>query len=123
MHLDLIIKIKNAQAAKKKIVKTRYNKIDYAVAELLRRCGFLKKVEVKGRSIKKVMEIEFPTDKQLHGVKFLSKPSRHLYGGYRDFKKVKNGLGLLVVSTSHGVLSGQEARKKKVGGELLFEIW
>ena len=57
------------------------------------------------------------------GVKFISKPSRRLYVGYKDIRRVKSGYGLSVISTPIGVVSGSEARKSKVGGEILFEIW
>ncbi|MDI6734052.1 MAG: 30S ribosomal protein S8 [Patescibacteria group bacterium] len=123
MYIDLLIKIKNAEKAKKDSVKTRYSKMDLAVAELLKRCNFLKDAEVKGRSAKKVIEITFGNARLINGLKILSKPSRLLYGGYKDFKKVKEGFGFLVISTPEGLLTGYEARKKKVGGQLLFEIW
>ncbi|MFH1759457.1 MAG: 30S ribosomal protein S8, partial [Patescibacteria group bacterium] len=52
-----------------------------------------------------------------------SKPSRRLYIGYQDLKPVKSGYGHALISTSKGVMTGMEAKKKKLGGELLFEIW
>ncbi len=62
-------------------------------------------------------------ERDIRGLKFLSKPSRRLYVGYKEIKKVKSGHGLLVLSTSKGILSGEEAKKMKIGGQLLFEIW
>ena len=56
-------------------------------------------------------------------VKLVSKPSRRLYAGYRDFKKIRQGYGMAVVSTPAGILDTMEAKRKKVGGQLLFEIW
>ncbi|MDI6821104.1 MAG: 30S ribosomal protein S8 [Patescibacteria group bacterium] len=123
MYIDLLIKIKNAQRARKISIKTRYSKMDLAVVELLKRCNFLKDVEVKGRSAKKIIEVSFENARPINGIKFLSRPSRLLYGGYNDFRKVKEGLGFLVISTSSGLMTGYEARKKKLGGQLLFEIW
>ena len=123
MYIDLLIKIKNAQAAGKKSLKTRYVKTDYAVAGLLQRSGFLKKVEVKGKSLKKIIEIHMNPERPIQGLKLLSRPSMRRYRGYRDFRKVKGGHGLLVVSTPKGILTGEQARKDKTGGQLLFEIW
>ncbi|MCP6720388.1 MAG: 30S ribosomal protein S8 [Patescibacteria group bacterium] len=123
MYIDLLIKIKNAQAAGKKSLKTRYVKIDYAVAELLQRSGFLKKVEVKGKSLKKIIEIHMNPERPIQGLKLLSRPSMRQYRGYRDFRKVKGGYGLLVVSTPKGILTGEQARKDKTGGQMLFEVW
>ncbi|MEK7086777.1 MAG: 30S ribosomal protein S8, partial [Patescibacteria group bacterium] len=81
MYTDLLIKIKNAEAAQKKSVKVKFTKMDKAVTEVMERFGFLKKVEVKGRSFKKVMEIDLNQDKPILGLKFRSKPSLRVYAG------------------------------------------
>ncbi|MEX1013781.1 MAG: 30S ribosomal protein S8 [Candidatus Paceibacterota bacterium] len=123
MYIDLITRIKNAEAVNKRYVKIPYTKMDRSVAELLEKQGFLKKAEVKGRSIKKIIKI-FPNyDKKIQGIKFLSKPSLRKYSGVEDLRYVKGGYGTLVLSTSKGILTGREARKQKVGGQILFEIW
>ncbi len=123
MYIDLLIKIKNAQKAGRDILKTRSTKMDKAVADLLAKRGFVKSVEVKGKTYKKYLEIDLKSDRLISGVKFLSKPSLHRYSGYATMKKVKGGYGLLVVSTPKGIVSGDEAKKHKVGGELLLEVW
>lgn len=123
MYIDLLTKIKNAEAADKKVMKTRFSNTDKAVADLLERYKFLKKVEVKGRLPKRIIELEFNPDRPVQGVRLLSRPSRRLYAGYKDFKRVKGGQGFLFISTPKGILTDREARKEKVGGELLFEIW
>lgn len=123
MYIDLLIKMKNAEAAEKSFLKTKYTKMDNAVVEILARYGFVKNFEVKGKSYKKVIEMELSEKRPINGVKFLSKPSLRRYGGYDEFKRVKSGHGLLVVSTSKGVMSGDDAKKEKVGGQLLFQIW
>ncbi len=122
-YTDFVIKIKNAKIAGKPIVKTDATKMSRAIAELLAARGFVKGVEVKGKGVKKYLEIDLEGKKQMHAVKFLSTSSRHRYAGYKDFKKVKNGFGMLVVSTPKGIMTGESARKEKVGGELLSEIW
>jgi len=104
-------------------VKAPYTKNDEAVALLLKRFGFIKDIEIKGRSFKKVMEIDLEEARPLEGLKFLSRPSLRRYGKCRDFRRVKSGRGLLIVSTPKGILTGEDAKKAKVGGELLFEIW
>ncbi len=123
MYTDFLIKIKNAKAAEKTTVKAQATKIHKAIAELLAARGFVKHVEVKGKGPKKYLEIDLESKKPIHGVKFLSTPSLHRYSGYKDLKKVKGGFGMLIVSTSKGIMSGETARKEKTGGELLFEIW
>ncbi len=123
MYIDLIIKIKNAQKAGKKSVKSPFSKMDNAVAEELARYGFVKRVEVKGRAPKKILDISLNPEKPLANVKFLSTPSLKKYSGYNQFRPVKGGFGLLIVSTPKGIMSGVRAKKEKVGGQVLFEVW
>lgn len=126
MYIDFLNKIKNAQRAGKSFLKTRYSKIDLAVAEILAKNKFVNKVEVKGRLPKKIIEIilkNADSAKKISGLKFLSIPSRKLYIGYKNIKPVKGGMGIMVLSTPLGIIDGREARKKKVGGQALFKIW
>jgi len=123
MYIDLLTKIKNAQMAGKKSFKVRFSKMDEGVLEVLKMYSFIKKADVKGKSYKRVIEIECNVAHPIRGIKFLSKPSLRRYAGYDDFKRVKGNYGVLVVSTSKGIMAGVEARKQKIGGQLLFEIW
>lgn len=124
MYTDLLIRIKNAEIAKKPSLKVPYNQLDYSVATILARHHFIKQVEKKGRGPKRVMEIILTTNmRQIDGIKFISKPSRRIYSGYKDFGSVRRGFGIAVVSTPMGIIDTKEARKNKVGGEVLFEIW
>lgn len=123
MYINLLIKIKNAQAAHKDDLKADFTKMNKAILDILAQYEFIKKVEVKGRSYKKYIEIELNPDKPFEGVNFLSRPSRLLYTGYSKIKKVKGSRGVLFVSTSKGIMTGEQAKKQKVGGQLLFEVW
>jgi small subunit ribosomal protein S8 len=123
MYIDLLTRIKNAQGAGKKSLKVPYTKADQAVLDILESAGFIKKTEVKGRSVKKVIDVVLNPERPIQGVKFISRPSLRRYGGYQDFRKVKGGAGVLVVSTSKGILSAEKAKREKVGGQLLAEIW
>ncbi len=123
MYIDLLIKIKNAQNAGKKTLKVSHTKGDQAVLNVLESSGFLKKSEVKGRGVKKVVEINLNPERPIQGVKLISRPSLRRYAGYGDFRRVKGGRGILIVSTSKGILSGEAARREKVGGEMLAEVW
>ena len=123
MYIDLLIKIKNAQAAKKESLKAKFTKMNKAILDILVSFDFIKKAEVKGRSYKKYIDIELNQDKSFEGLRFLSKPSRRLYAGYSGIKKVKGSRGLLFVSTSKGIMTGEQAKKQKVGGQMLFEVW
>jgi len=123
MYIDFLIKIKNAERAGKKSMKAQFSTMDYAVAEELVRFGFLKKAEIRGRAPKRTIEAVFNPARQIQGVRFMSRPSLRRYAGYADLRPVKNGNGILMVSTSKGVMSGVRAKKEKVGGQVLFEVW
>ncbi|MEK7162837.1 MAG: 30S ribosomal protein S8 [Patescibacteria group bacterium] len=126
MYIDLLTKIKNAQAVKKESIKVSYSKMDERVLEILKENNFIKDFDKKGRGAKRIIEIELKYNKEekaISGIKLISKPSLRLYIGYKDIKQVRNGYGLLVVSTPKGVITGREAKKIKVGGEMLFKIW
>ena len=127
MYTDLLTRIKNAQKAHKEAIKVPYANFDFAIAEVLAKNNYLENVVKKGRMPKRIIEIKLKYDKDGKGVindiKILSKPSRRLYGGYREFHPIKQGYGLAVVSTPKGTMTAKEARKAKVGGQLLFEIW
>ena len=127
MVADLLTRIKNAQKARKEVTKIPYANFDFAVAELLVKNNYLDSVAKKGRMPKRVMEVKLKYDKTGRGVineiKILSTPSRRLYSGYKEFHPVKQGYGLAAVSTPKGVMTTKEARRLKLGGQLLFEIW
>lgn len=137
MYINLLTQLKNAQAVGKDALKTTYSKMDERVLDVLKKNNFIEAYAKKGRGIKKVLDIKlkyFSTRGEsafggngkksaIQDVKFISKPSRRVQVGYRELRPVKHGYGLLVVSTSQGVMAGKEARKLKVGGEALFEIW
>ncbi|KKU15328.1 30S ribosomal protein S8 [Candidatus Wolfebacteria bacterium RIFCSPLOWO2_01_FULL_45_19] len=126
MVTDLLTRIKNAQAVKHERVKLPYSKMNETVAHLLLKHKYVAGVVKKGRMPKRMLEVELKYENGsgvIRGIKFVSKPSRRIYAGYRDLKSVKQGYGMLMISTPEGLMSGSEARKKKLGGELLFEIW
>ncbi len=124
---DLIIQIKNAGMAKKTFVEIPYSKIKYYIAQKLRTNNFVADVEEKGSGIKKRIVLHLLYDKsgkhKVKDVKRISKPGRRIYLGTRDVRPIKYGNGLLILSTSKGVLTGNEAKKERVGGEALFSIW
>ncbi len=126
MYTDLITKIKNSQRAKKEYLKVPFSNMDSFILELMQKYGFIESVAKKGRLPKRVLEIKLKYENGegfIRGTKFLSKSSRRLYSGYSDLKTVYQGYGLGVISTPKGIMSYNEAKKAKVGGEVLFEIW
>jgi small subunit ribosomal protein S8 len=127
MYTDLLTRIKNAQAVKKESLKVPFSNNDMKIAELLAKNGYLTSVEKKGRMPKRIIDITLKYDDNdrgaISGVKFVSVPSRRIYCGYNTLRLVKNGFGTALVSTSKGIMTNRQARKEKVGGQILFEIW
>jgi len=126
MYINLLTQLKNAQAVEKESVKFPYSKMDEAVLEVLAKNKFIKNYEKKGRGVKKILDIDLRYEDGtgvINGVKFVSKPSRRFYVGYKDVKPVKHGYGLVILSTPKGIMTGQESKKTKTGGEILFKIW
>ena len=123
---DLIIRIKNASAAEKESVTIPYSKLKASILELLEKEGFVKSVAKKGKKIHKSIEVGLAYDEygpRVKGVERVSKVSKRIYGGVKDIKSVKQGHGILILTTPKGIMSDSDARKQKVGGELLFKIW
>lgn len=126
MYINLLTKIKNAQAAKLPGLKSPFSQMDFAIAELLAKLKYIESAEKKGRAPKRIIDIKLRyTEGQsvISGVEFLSKPSRRLYISYKDIKPTLQGYGLMVMTTSKGVMASGEAKKSKVGGVMLFKIW
>ena len=107
--------------AKKELGKVRCSNTDLTIAEILAKNKYLAAVAKKGRTPKRYIEIKL--NGGLTDFKLISKPSRRLYFGYKDLRPVKQGYGLGVISTPKGIMTTREARKEKVGGEYLFEVW
>lgn len=126
MFIEMLTKIKNAQAVKKENVKVNYSKINESILKILSSGGYIDGFEKKGQGIKRVLDIKLKYENNagaINEIKLISKPSRHIYMGYKEIKLVKRGYGLMVISTPSGIMNGKDARKMKVGGEALFEIW
>ena len=107
----------------KENVSVPSTKMIRSVADLLAREGYLGEID-KQKASTLTVTLSYKNERPaINGVKRISKPSRRMYMGVRDLRPVKRGHGLLVLSTPSGIVTGKEAREKRVGGEVLFEIW
>lgn len=124
---DMLIRIKNAQAVKKDAATFGYSKIKFAIAEALVRAGYIGDMERKGKKTSKLIAVKLLYDDagqpKVAGARRVSKPSRRVYRGWREIYSPKNGFGLAIYSTPSGIKTDREARREKVGGEILFEVW
>jgi len=122
---DLLTRIRNAGAAQLPVVKVPHSRIKESVAKLLKSEGYVSEVAVEGDT-KKIIKISLKFNGKksvIEGLKRVSKPGLRRYVGATEIPRVRGGLGVAIVSTSEGLLTDQQARKKNLGGELLAYIW
>ncbi len=118
--------MKNANRALRESVIVPQSKLCLAIAEKLSKEGFVGAVAKKTRRGRPVLEVALVSadrTPKITEINRISKPSRRMYASVHDIRPVKNGRGLLVLSTPKGILTDKEARKEHVGGEVLFSIW
>ncbi len=125
---DMLTRIRNANLARKSEVVLPYSKFKHKLAELLVREGFLASTkEIKGekksqRELSLVLKYS-GDDSVISGIKRISKPGQRIYLGSDKLPRTNSGYGLTVVSTSKGLLSDKEARKQRLGGEVICQVW
>ncbi len=123
---DFIFRIKNAYLARKKQVTMPFSKINKAVARVLIKEGFLAGVKEETISGKKVLVADLRYENRrpaMHDAVLISKPSLRVYFDTGNLKDVRDRTLTSIVSTSSGIMTGKDALKKGIGGEMLFKIW
>jgi len=127
---DFIIRLQNAARIGKKDVSVPYSAHLVAIARKLKELGFITEVKIEkkeGETIQRTFVVALAYDERgaskLRGVNRISKPGRRLYAPHTAAHRVKGGTGARIISSPSGIISDREARKNRVGGEELFEIW
>jgi len=123
---DMLNRVRNAQAVNKETVNIPFSNLKYEIAMILKKDGFIEKVEKKGKKTKRIMEITLKyIDKipAISGLKRISKSGQRIYLPSKKIKKVKGGYGIAIISTSKGLMTDKEVRKQRLGGEVICEIW
>ncbi|MCD6233387.1 30S ribosomal protein S8 [bacterium] len=125
--VDLLNRIRNAQAVRHQMVEIPFSKMKLKIVEILAEKGFIGSVRVKKKRGKKIISIILKYNEmglpQISGLKRISKSGQRVYKKSEELQKVRGGYGLLIVSTPKGLMTGQEARKKRLGGEIICEVW
>ncbi len=123
---DMLTRIRNAILVQKREVSLPHSNIKQAVAELLKKNGFLAGVKTIDASIGKTLVITINGENEnakITEIKRSSKPGRRLYVAAKDIPIIKRGRGIVVVSTSKGLMTGNEAKAQRIGGELICSVY
>ena len=122
---DMLTCVRNANLALKPEVVVRHSKLKENVARVLKQEGFIVDYQVSDEKLKKLhINLKIKGRKGvIEGIKKISKPGLRHYVSADEIPRVLNGLGISIISTSKGVITGQEARAQKIGGEVLVHVW
>ncbi|MBU3918775.1 30S ribosomal protein S8 [Patescibacteria group bacterium] len=123
---DMIIRIKNAQAVNKASVDVPYSNLKHRIAEVLANGGYILKTEKRYSKTRKILRIELKYDKSksfIREFRRISKPGKRIYISAKEIKLSAKGGGMIIISTSKGIMPAREARRQKQGGELIAEVW
>lgn len=123
---DMFNRIKNSLAVFQTSVDVPYSEIKFGIAEILKKESFLSDCKKRGTKASKIIRITLNYEDKvpvLSGFKRISKPGQRVYRKFNEVKRVKNGYGIAIISTPMGLLTDREAKREKVGGEVLVEAW
>jgi small subunit ribosomal protein S8 len=124
---DMLTRIRNGGKAKFNSVEIPGAKIKVELAKLMKNEGFIRNYKFVKDSKQGILKVylKYGADQRhaIYGIKRISKPSRRVYQNAKDLKPVLNGMGIAVLSTSKGIMTDKQARKDRIGGEVLCQIW
>ncbi|AAX17001.1 30S ribosomal protein S8 [Borrelia hermsii] len=124
---DMLTKIRNASRVKHESVDLKMSKINKSILDILREEGYIKGYNIfdnKGISfIKAILNYDSKRNPAINRIDAISTPGRKVYSSYKNMPRIKNGYGILIVSSSKGVITGKQAKDNKVGGELICSVW
>jgi small subunit ribosomal protein S8 len=124
---DMLTRIRNGLQSRHAAVEMPASKLKSAIAEVLKDEGYIKGFQTTGEGATKTLKVELryvgKNEPVLSGLKRISKPGLRVYSAATDIPRVFGGLGVAIISTSRGVMSGAQARKMRVGGEIICHVW
>lgn len=122
---DMLTRIRNANRALLPGVEVPHSKIKESIASILKKEGYINDFAVEGKAAKTIkLKLKYQGKKSIiEGLRRVSSPGLRHYVGSTDIPRVRGGMGVAVLSTSEGVMTGVQARKKNIGGELLCYVW
>ena len=124
---DMLARLRNANMAYHDNTTVPYSRTKQRIAEILKREGYINDVRVEGDGVGKVISLDLKygpsRERSIAGIKRVSKPGLRVYAPKNNLPKVLGGLGIAIISTSHGLLTDKQASKEGVGGEVLAYVW
>jgi len=123
---DMLARIRNASMARHERTEVPLSKLKVHVAEILRDEGYVGQFSVDEGARTISIQLKYhgrDRDSAIAGIRRTSRPGRRVYVSHDEIPKVQNGTGISILSTSHGLMTDRTAREKRVGGELLCEVW
>jgi small subunit ribosomal protein S8 len=123
---DLVARLRNGYLSKKPVIKINYSKLQEGILEILKNEGFIlgfAKVE-EGSKKHFNVSLSFVNNRAaINEISVISKPGKRIYSTYNDIPVINNGLGMVILSSSRGIITDYQARDQKIGGELLIKIF
>ncbi|UGQ16172.1 MULTISPECIES: 30S ribosomal protein S8 [unclassified Borrelia] len=124
---DMLTKIRNASRVRHESVELKMSKINKSILDILKEEGYIKDYGLFDKDgisfIRVVLNYDNKRNPAINRIDAISTPGRKVYSSYKKMPRIKNGYGILVVSSSRGVITGKKARDSKVGGELICSVW
>ena len=124
---DMLTMLRNGSKARHEKVDIHTSKMKLQVVKILKNEGYIKnfkKVTKDGMNyIRVFLKYDEQNEPVIHGLERISTPGRRVYKGYKTLPRIFNGHGVLIVSTSNGIITGRKASERKVGGELICSVW
>ena len=123
---DMLTRIRNASRALRPVVELPHSRTKESIARILKAEGYVAEVAVDGKAAKKAIKIRLKYEGKknvIEGLKRVSKPGLRRYVGATEIPRVLGGMGVSIVSTSEGLMTGTQAKQKNIGGELLCYVW
>lgn len=121
---DMLTRIRNAQSAGHDRVEIPASKIKAGICKVLKDEGYVRSFKILAKAKNDIkLKVVFNDEKTIQGIQRASRPGLRQYRGYKDTPRVLSGLGISIMSTSKGIVSDREAKRMKVGGEILCKVW
>ena len=124
---DMLNRIRNAQAVSHQTVDIPFSKLKAEIAKILEEEKFITKIDIKKRRKRKMLKLFLKYNKgmgAISGLKRISRPGQRIYAGFKDINKIKRRSGgIMIISTPEGLMTDKKARKQRLGGEVIAEIW